>query len=155
MNPRVDRVIYENEYGTYRQPRHAFRKILGRLLPCFPGFKIRKKLYHLLGVNLHPNIKFIGLDTYIDDVFPELISIGEQTVIALKSTILAHDDADHTVAKVNIGQHVFIGTGAIILPGVDIGDHAIIAAGAVVNKDVPSHTTVGGVPAKVLPKNET
>ena len=155
MNPKIDRVTYENEYGTYRQPRHAYRKVLGRLLPCFPGFKIRRKLYHHLGVKLHPNIKFIGLDTYIDDVFPELISIGEQTVIALRSTILAHDDADHTVAKVHIGNHVFVGTGAIILPGVEIGDHAIIAAGAVVNKDVPSHTTVGGVPAKILQTNET
>lgn len=154
MNEKVNRITYESQYGTYRQPRHALRKALGRLLPCFPGFKIRKKLYQYLGVQLHPNIKFIGLETYIDDVFPELISIGEQTVIALRTTILAHDDADHTVAKVNIGQHVFIGTGAIILPGVNIGDHAIIAAGAVVNKDVPSHTTVGGVPAKILQASE-
>ena len=97
-------------------------------------------------------IKFIGLETYIDNIFPELISIGEQTVIALRATVLAHDDADHTVAKVDIGKHVFIGAGAIILPGVNIGDHAIVAAGAVVNKDVPKHSTVGGVPAKILNK---
>lgn len=150
MNPSIDRVQYENDFGTYQQPRHLVRKVLGRVLPSLPGFKIRRKLYSHLGLNLHPDIKFIGLETYIDDVFPELISIGKGTVIALRVTILAHDDASHTVAQVIIGDHVFIGVGAIILPGVTIGDHAIIAAGAVVNKDVPANTTVGGVPAKVL-----
>lgn len=150
MNPFLDRVQYENNYGTYQQPRHLVRKFLGRLLPNFPGFKVRRKFYSHLGLNLHPEIKFIGLETYIDDIFPELITIGKNTVIALRVTILAHDDASHTVAKVDIGDHVFIGAGAIILPGVTIGDHAIIAAGAVVNKDVPANSTVGGVPAKVL-----
>lgn len=150
MHPSLDRVQYEKEFGTYRQPRHFFRKVLGIFLPGLPGFKLRRKLYRYLGVDLHPNIQFIGLQTYIDDVFPELIRIGEQTVIALRVTILAHDDASHTVAKVDIGNHVFIGTGAIILPGVTIGDHATIAAGAVVNKDVEAHTTVGGVPARPL-----
>jgi len=150
MNPFLDRVQYEKDYGTYQQPRHLFRKILGRLLPCFPGFKMRRQFYSHLGLNLHPEIKFIGLETYIDDIFPELITIGKNTVIALRVTILAHDDASHTVAKVDIGDSVFIGAGAIILPGVTIGNHAIIAAGAVVNKDVPANSTVGGVPAKVL-----
>jgi maltose O-acetyltransferase len=43
---------------------------------------------------------------------------------------------------------VFIGMGALILPGVRIGDNAIVGAGAVVTKDVPSGVTVKGVPAK-------
>lgn len=49
-----------------------------------------------------------------------------------------------------IGSGTWIGTGAIILPGVTIGKMCIIAAGAVVNKDVPKNTMVGGVPAKVI-----
>ncbi len=49
-----------------------------------------------------------------------------------------------------IGDDVWIGTRAIILPGVTIGRGAIIGAGAVVTKDVPDYAIVGGVPAKVI-----
>ena len=52
--------------------------------------------------------------------------------------------------KVVIGNHVFIGVNAIILPNVTIGDNAVVAAGAVVTKDVPPYAVVAGVPAKVL-----
>lgn len=47
-----------------------------------------------------------------------------------------------------IGQKVFIGVGAILLPGVRIGDGAIIAAGAVVTRDVAAGATVLGMPAR-------
>lgn len=51
---------------------------------------------------------------------------------------------------VKIGNDVWLGANAIILPGVTIGDGAIIGAGAVVTKDVPPYAIVAGVPAKVL-----
>ena len=51
---------------------------------------------------------------------------------------------------VTIGSGCWIGARATILPGVTIGDGAIVAAGAVVTKNVPPHTIVGGIPAKVL-----
>lgn len=58
----------------------------------------------------------------------------------------------HTLvtAPIHIGRNVWIGAGAMILPGVTIGENAIIAAGAVVNKDVPANMIVGGVPAREL-----
>ena len=49
-----------------------------------------------------------------------------------------------------IGNNVWIGDKATILPGVSIGDGAVIAANAVVTKDVPPYAIVGGVPAKVI-----
>ncbi len=49
-----------------------------------------------------------------------------------------------------IGDYVFIGPRAIILPGVKIGRGAVVAAGAVVTKDVPEFSIVGGVPAKQI-----
>jgi acetyltransferase-like isoleucine patch superfamily enzyme len=52
--------------------------------------------------------------------------------------------------KTYIGNDVWIGTHAVILPGVTIGDGAVVGAGAVVTKDVPAYSIVGGVPAKVL-----
>lgn len=51
---------------------------------------------------------------------------------------------------IQIGQDVWVGMGAIILPGVTIGDGAIIAAGAVVTADVPEQGIVGGVPARFM-----
>lgn len=51
---------------------------------------------------------------------------------------------------VTIGNRVWIGGGAIILPGVSIGEGAVIAAGAVVNRDVAPHTLVAGQPAKLI-----
>jgi acetyltransferase-like isoleucine patch superfamily enzyme len=50
--------------------------------------------------------------------------------------------------SIHIGKNVWLGAGAIILPGVTVGENSIVAAGAVVTKDVPSNTIVGGVPAK-------
>ena len=52
--------------------------------------------------------------------------------------------------KTQIGNDVWIGHGAFILPGVKIGDGAVIAAMSVVTKDVPSYAVVGGSPAKVI-----
>lgn len=53
-------------------------------------------------------------------------------------------------APVSIGDDVWIGARAVILPGVTIGDHAVIGAGAVVRGDVPAWAIAAGVPAKVI-----
>lgn len=49
-----------------------------------------------------------------------------------------------------IKKNVWIGAGAIILPGVTVGENSVVAAGAVVAKDVPANVVVGGIPAKIL-----
>jgi acetyltransferase-like isoleucine patch superfamily enzyme len=53
-------------------------------------------------------------------------------------------------APVSIGDEVWIGSGAVVLPGVTVGRGAVIAAGAVVTKDVADYEVVGGVPARVI-----
>lgn len=86
------------------------------------------------------------------------INIGHDVIIS--ENVIIRDSDNHyiggnrkTSAPINIGNHVWIGIGAIILKGVTIGDGAIIAAGAIVNKDIPEKCLAGGVPAKVLKEN--
>ncbi|MEK7533665.1 MAG: hypothetical protein AAB542_04485, partial [Patescibacteria group bacterium] len=47
---------------------------------------------------------------------------------------------------------VYVGTGAIILPGVTIGQYSVVGAGAVVTRSVPPRVTVAGVPARIIKK---
>ena len=57
-------------------------------------------------------------------------------------------------APIRIGNDVWIGANATVLPGVTIGDGAVVAAGAVVTRDVEPLTVVGGVPARPLKRIE-
>lgn len=86
------------------------------------------------------------------------IMIGERCAIAAFTKIVTptHDAEVLPITAVGInksvviGDDVWIGTGAIILPGVKVGSRSIVAAGAVVAEDVPSDVLVGGVPARVI-----
>lgn len=89
------------------------------------------------------------------------VTIGSHVNLAQGITVTAlnHNFADNdkrideqgvSTKAVVIGDDVWIGTNAVILPGVTIGRHVVVAAGAVVTKDVPDHTLVAGVPAKVV-----
>jgi acetyltransferase-like isoleucine patch superfamily enzyme len=88
-------------------------------------------------------------------------TIGNHVNLAQGITVTAlnhnFDDTDQRIDEqgvstkaVTIGDDVWIGANAVILPGVTIGRHAVVAAGAVVTKDVPDNCVVGGVPAKIL-----
>ena len=60
------------------------------------------------------------------------------------------DEQGVSTNPVTIEDDIWIGANAVILPGVTIGHHSVVAAGAVVTKDVPPHSLVAGVPAKVI-----
>lgn len=62
------------------------------------------------------------------------------------------DEQGISTKHVIIEDDVWIGANAVILPGVRIGTHSVVAAGAIVTKDVPSHSLVAGVPAKLIKK---
>ena len=62
------------------------------------------------------------------------------------------DEQGVSTNPVTIEDDVWVGTNAVILPGVTIGEHCVVAAGAIVTKDVPPHSLVAGVPAKVIKK---
>lgn len=58
------------------------------------------------------------------------------------------------IKKTRIGNNVFIGIGARIMPGVTIGDNAVIGANSVVTKDVPEREIWAGIPAKYIKNNK-
>src|SRR4051812_32960588 len=113
----------------------------------------------------------IGDETHVDQ-FCVLygqggLSIGSRCAIASgvivysQSNQYAQDpggfilDQPVVYAPVTIGDDVWIGARAVILPGVTIGDHAVIGAGAVVREDVPAWAVAAGVPAKNLGDRRT
>jgi maltose O-acetyltransferase len=95
-------------------------------------------------------------DVVIDHSHAWHITIGDDVTLAPRVHILAHDASTKRylgftrLGKVKIGDRVFVGAGAIILPGVTIGDDVIIGAGSVVSHDVPSGKVAAGNPASVL-----
>ncbi len=89
------------------------------------------------------------------------VEIGSHVNLAQGITVTAlnhiFDDTEKRIDEqgvstnpVTIEDDVWIGANAVILPGVTIGNHCVVAAGAVVTKDVPPHSLVAGVPAKVI-----
>ena len=89
------------------------------------------------------------------------VDIGSHVNLAQGITVTAlnhnFDDTEKLIDEqgvstnpVTIEDDVWIGANAVILPGVTIGNHCVVAAGAVVTKDVPPHSLVAGVPAKVI-----
>ena len=148
MLKRIDKTIYQKEHKLSKiiKLKNKIVSIIVRNM-ILPNFRIW--LYRIMGVNIGENV-FIGLDCYIDDEVPTAITIEDNVIIAFRVTIAAHDDSNKTVSPVIIHNDVFIGTGSVILGGVNIGRGAIIGAGSIVRKDVPEYSVTMGNPAKVM-----
>ncbi|MCG0277457.1 MAG: acyltransferase [Thermanaeromonas sp.] len=116
-----------------------------------PFLKVKNLLLRLVGIKVAPSAS-VGLMAMFDILRPDLISIGENTIIGYNATILTHEflPREYRLGEVEIGSWVLVGANATILPGVKIGDGAVVAAGAVVTRDVPSGALVAGVPARVV-----
>ncbi len=89
-----------------------------------------------------------GSITIGDDCF-----IGPQVMIITITHGIKPEERRMIYAKpIHIGNNVWIGAGAIVLPGITVGDNAVVGAGAVVTKDVPANCIVTGNPATILRK---
>lgn len=95
-------------------------------------------------------------DVFIDPSHIWLVAIGHDVTLAPRVQILAHDASTKRhlgqtrIGKVTIGDRVFVGASAIILPGVTIGSDVIIGAGSIVTEDIPSGVVAVGNPARVV-----
>jgi maltose O-acetyltransferase len=125
------------------------------------GVTVRSPFLCDYGYNIHLEDRvFINYGCIILDVVA--VHIGHGTQIGPGVQILTADHPRQAALRarmfecgrpIAIGGNVWIGGGAIILPGVTIGDDAIIGAGSIVTRDVPAGATVAGNPARVLPKS--
>lgn len=89
------------------------------------------------------------------------ITLGHNVLVAAGARLITRKhgfaDLDHPMAvqgynhaPIVVGDDVWIGFGAVILPGVTVGRGSIVGAGAVVTRDVPEYSIVGGVPARLI-----
>jgi len=141
--------------GATTPERHA---LLGEIIGHVgDGVDIRPPFYIDYGYNIRIGAGvFMNFNCIILDVVE--VTIGEKTQIGSGVQILTADHPRDPVTRaaglesgqpVHIGRNVWIGAGALILPGVTIGDDAIIGAGSVVTRDVPPGATAYGNPARV------
>ncbi|HDR8063116.1 DapH/DapD/GlmU-related protein [Bacillus thuringiensis] len=87
-----------------------------------------------------------------DIMFPEKITVGENSIIGYNTTLLAHEYLirEYRLGEIIIGNEVMIGANVTILPGVKIGDGSTVSAGTLVHRDVPSGAFVGGNPMRII-----
>lgn len=147
-----------------------------RCLPPTRLYRLKAKLYQLCGVKIHDTARivssvtivgngcleigrdtFIGHETFIS-VSSAGVSIGDCVDIAPRvvivngtheiDTINEHTAGKGVSKKIVIGNGVWIGAGAILLPGITIGEKAVIGAGSVVRKNVFQKTVNYGNPCR-------
>ncbi len=142
--------------SEFEKRMELLNKMLGKMGDgCYiePPFRANwagKNLY--LGNNVYVNFNL----TVVDDAD---IFIGDRVMIGPNVTIAT---ANHPISpelrarslqynrSVSIGNNVWIGAGAIIVPGITIGDNTVIGAGSVVTKNIPANVVAVGNPCKVL-----
>lgn len=141
-------------YHDFDEIRELFSKLIGRKVS--DDFRVFPPFFTDFGKNIH-----LGRNVFINAgcKFQDQggIHIGDNVLIG-HNVVLATLNHEENPSKrgnliaspIRIGNDVWIGSNATVLPGVTIGDGAIVAAGAVVTRDVAENTVVGGVPAKYI-----
>ena len=129
-------------------------RLAGKLAFIAPGgFSVRPWLQRLRGASIGKNV-WISQFVYIDEIHPADVSIGDNCIIGLRTSIISHFYSGPrrpvSNGKVVIEKDVFIGPHCVVLPNVTIGEGAVIRAGTVVSRNVPAHTFWGPPAAEAL-----
>ena len=121
------------------------------------AFHLQSRMSELFQVDIHPAAKF-GRGVFLDHgtgvVIGETAVIGDD-VSMLHGVTLGGTGATRGDRHPKIGRGVLLGAGAKVLGPIEIGEYAKVASGSVVLKSVPAHTTVAGVPARVVNMDTT
>lgn len=147
-----------SRYHTPDELRALMAELTGR--PVDAGFTLFPPFNSDCGKNIH-----LGRDVFVNAgckfqdqggiYLGDRVLVGQNVVLAtLNHGMDPARRGDLIPAPIRIGNDVWIGANATVLPGVTIGDGAVVAAGAVVTRDVEPLTVVGGVPARPLKRIE-
>ena len=154
------KILYfiNNKYNTPNELRRWMSLLIHQELD--EGFGLFPPFFTDCGKNIHlgKNV-FINAGCRFQDQGGIYIGdgtfIGHNVILAtLNHDLNPNTRADMYPKPIHIGKKVWIGSGAIVLPGVSIGDNSVIAAGSVVTKNVPENVVYGGNPAKFIKKIE-
>ncbi len=131
---------------------------------------ISYKYFRDCGVVFDGKPKYINYDVDFDLTKPNMIFVGNNTVIAKGTILLTHDFSiecgliaiektnpkyeTQFLKEIHIGRDCFIGARSFILPGTIIGNNCIIGAGSVVSGKVPDNSVYAGNPAKLICKTD-
>lgn len=123
--------------------RRIWNRVLGRLARELPGCTTTRPFLHRLrGVHIEGKV-FIGDDVYLENEYPEFITLREGAQINLRTTIIAHTRDN---SRVVVGKDVLVAACCVLIapPGgsLTIGDGSVVGAGSVITSDVPPMTLV-------------
>lgn len=135
----------------------SLRRALYRQLLAEPTLELYFPVYisPLSNVQVGRNV---AISAFVHIIANARVSIGDNSIIAsaVQITTSTHDyrtrpyRSKRVDAPVTIGRNVWIGAGAVILPGVTLGDDCVVGAGSIVTRDVAPATVVAGNPARVI-----
>ncbi len=137
----------------HASPLKVIRNIIVMEIAKYMPLSVKNAMYRLVGIKVGKNVA-ISYRVMFDALFPELIEIGDNTIIGYGCLLIAHEFliSEMRLGKVKIGRNVLIGANSTVLAGVTIGDNATVSAMSLVNDNVPAGAFVGGVPVRNLKK---
>jgi acetyltransferase-like isoleucine patch superfamily enzyme len=134
------------------------RIFLFALLRVLPEYRRPHACARLLGVKVGARNRFTGAINFGSE--PYLVEIGDNVTLAQGTTFITHDGGaglfrdEHpslnVFGRITIGNNVFIGSSATIMPGVKIGNNVVVGACSVVTKSIPDNVVVAGNPARKI-----
>ena len=145
------------DWTSIRSPWRVVRNYLVVwLIRLSPSLRVKNWLLRRLGASVGTGVSW-GLEATPDVFWPELIELRDHAIIGYDATLLCHEflQDEYRLGEVVVGSGAMIGAGATVLPGVEIGDGAQVAANSLVTRDVAANTTVAGVPAEPVDRDET
>ena len=147
-----DNILYD--WPRVRSPFKVIINYLVIKLCMIASIKLKIFLLkNVAGIKIGKNVA-IAPEVEFDPFHPELIEIGDNSVIGMDCYILTHEFTPDSFkfSRVRIGKNVMISAFCTLRCGVTIGDGSQVAMCSFVNKDIPSGELWGGVPAKFIKK---
>lgn len=131
--------------------RIAFNYVVVSASKHLPSLTLKRWIYRALGMKLGRNVT-VASGVMMDYFFPELIEIGDNSILGMDAMILTHEflhDRFRT-GRVKIGGDCLLGARSTVLAGVTLGERTVVSAMSLVSKGTPADSFVGGIPIRRL-----